>query len=57
MLKYNGNISSQEWGLGSSYSNNFKYSYDKMNRLLSGIDNLNNSETIGGYDKVGNFIS
>ena len=55
--QYNGNISSQEWGLGSSYSNNFKYSYDNMNRLLSGISTLNKNETNISYDKVGNLLS
>ena len=55
--QYNGNISSQEWGLGSSYSNNFKYSYDNMNRLLSGISTLKNNETNISYDKVGNLLT
>ena len=55
--QYNGNISSQEWGLGSSYSNNFKYTYDKMNRLLSGLSTLNKNETNISYDKVGNLLT
>jgi RHS repeat-associated protein len=51
--QFNGNISGQLWGAGSSLNSNFVYNYDKQNRLLSGIG-TGMSETLT-YDLMGNI--
>ncbi len=52
--QYNGNISSQKWGLNTGLNKQFVYSYDKLNRLNSGLSSDNNNERIG-YDVMGNI--
>ncbi|MBW4889217.1 RHS repeat-associated core domain-containing protein [Mucilaginibacter sp. HMF5004] len=53
--QFNGNIADQYWGTGSNLTKNYSYSYDKMNRLLSGISNENFTESNISYDKTGNL--
>lgn len=53
--QYNGNISNQLWGYSSTMPNTFTYSYDKLNRLVSG-SSPGLSETIS-YDNMGNITS
>ena len=54
--QYNGNISWQEWGIANNLSSNYKYVYDKLNRLTNGLHSNNiNNETNIQYDKVGNI--
>lgn len=50
---YNGNISGQLWGTGSTLGSNFVYSYDKLGRLTSGIG-TGMSETLT-YNIMGNI--
>ena len=50
--QYNGNISRQEWTGGKSYD----YTYDKLNRLESGISSDGNNESLT-YDVMGNIKS
>ncbi|MEE1943828.1 DUF6443 domain-containing protein [Pedobacter sp. KR3-3] len=54
--QFNGNIANQQWGIGSSLPNNFTYSYDKLNRLISGTSSgaIVLNETIA-YDVMGNI--
>ena len=53
--QYNGNISNQNWGAGSTLSNTFTYGYDKLNRLLNGTSTgIVMSETLT-YDVMGNI--
>lgn len=56
--QYNGNIAQQLWKTGSPTApqHNYNYTYDKANRLLSGISDENYNETLG-YDKMGNIQS
>jgi RHS repeat-associated protein len=55
--QYNGNISNQKWGSGSSLPNLFVYGYDKLNRLTTANSSgINMSEQIG-YDAMGNITS
>jgi RHS repeat-associated protein len=58
---YNGNIMYQYWGSGGSYTNRYYYSYDKLNRMMSGVfqllpagTNLSSEQGIG-YDLNGNI--
>ena len=54
--QYNGNISWQEWGIANNLSSNYKYVYDKLNRLTNGLHSNNiHNETNIKYDKVGNI--
>ncbi|MCF3109424.1 DUF6443 domain-containing protein [Niabella sp. CC-SYL272] len=53
--QFNGNIAQQLWSTNGQ-NHNYNYSYDKANRLLSGISDENNNETMG-YDKMGNITS
>lgn len=55
--KYNGNITEQYWGLGSTLNKKYLYTYDKMNRLLSGVSNEGFTEQSITYDKMGNPLS
>lgn len=53
--QYNGNISNQEWGAASSFSNVFSYTYDKLGRLKTGNSTgIILSEEIS-YDPIGNI--
>lgn len=54
--QYNGNISGQLWGIPSNKDKSYNYSYDKLNRLTSGISNENFDELLS-YDKAGNILS
>jgi len=53
--QYNGNISGQLWGPGSSLGSYFSYGYDKLNRLTSGVG-TGMSEVLS-YDAMGNILS
>jgi RHS repeat-associated protein len=54
--QYNGNVSSQKWGLSNSLNKNYVYTYDRLNRLASGISHDNKNEIIS-YDVMGNISS
>ncbi|SDM81308.1 RHS repeat-associated core domain-containing protein [Pedobacter steynii] len=54
--QYNGNISMQKWGINTGLSKAYTYTYDKLNRLNSGVSTGNNNEQIG-YDVMGNITS
>ncbi|MBB6499989.1 DUF6443 domain-containing protein [Pedobacter cryoconitis] len=51
--QYNGNIASQNWGTG----NQFVYSYDKLNRLISGTSTGVTMSEVQSYDLMGNISS
>ncbi|WP_305790909.1 RHS repeat domain-containing protein, partial [Pedobacter sp. L105] len=51
--QFNGNISGQLWGAGTSLSQNFAYNYDQLNRLKSGI--ATGMSEILTYDVMGNI--
>ncbi|MES2416534.1 MAG: polymorphic toxin type 10 domain-containing protein [Bacteroidota bacterium] len=53
--QYNGNISAQLWGAG--YGNKFLYTYDKLNRLTSGISTGVAMSEILSYDAMGNIAT
>jgi len=56
--QYNGNISRQFWSLNASPStspNVFSYSYDKLNRLTSGISSGVSMSEVLTYDNMGNI--
>jgi RHS repeat-associated protein len=53
--QYNGNISTQLWGAGSSYPNRFLYTYDKLNRLASGASTGVAMVEEMTYDAMGNI--
>jgi RHS repeat-associated protein len=58
--QYNGNITAQRWGAGIALDNGFAYSYDPMNRLLSGIGSglvANGKNEVLTYDVMGNILS
>jgi len=55
MPQYNGNIANQYWGTPGSMVKNYKYSYDPLNRLVSGIANTGNTEKSIVYDNLGNI--
>lgn len=50
--QWNGNISAQEWNGGS-----YAYSYDKLNRLLSGVASDGRNEKSIDYDLNGNIMA
>ena len=53
--QYNGNITNQEWGAGTSLPNKFTYGYDKLNRLTaSSSTGIEMSEMLS-YDLMGNI--
>lgn len=54
---WNGNIMYQYWGTPLSLSNHCTYSYDKLNRLKSGISSANNNESGISYDLEGNITA
>jgi RHS repeat-associated protein len=54
--QYNGNISSQLWGTFFNENNRFNYTYDRLNRLVSGITTDGNFMERGiSYDVMGNI--
>jgi RHS repeat-associated protein len=54
---YNGNIMYQYWGTPGSLNSNYGYSYDKLNRLTSGINTNGNNEQNIAYDPMGNVTA
>src|ERR1700761_7584970 len=53
---YNGNIMQQYWGTPGNYINHYTYSYDKLNRLKSGVTAADNYKENGiTYDTEGNI--
>lgn len=52
--QFNGNIGQQLWTTNGQ-SHYYNYSYDKANRLTSGISDEGYNETGIGYDKMGNI--
>ena len=55
--RYNGNITNQLWGTPGSLANNFTYTYDPLNRLLSGTTGGGKFEKDISYDVMGNITS
>lgn len=53
--QYNGNITSQLWGTPGNLTKSYSYTYDKLNRLLSGVNNEGYSEQSITYDVMGNI--
>ncbi|MBO9592708.1 MAG: hypothetical protein J7599_07330 [Niabella sp.] len=51
--QYNGNIAQQLWTTNGQ-NHSYNYTYDRANRLLSGISDENYNETLS-YDKMGNI--
>ncbi len=56
--QYNGNISAQLWGSGSSYHSRYDYTYDRLNRLTNGTStgSIPMSEVLT-YDVMGNITT
>ena len=46
----------QLWGTPGSLTNYYQYTYDKLNRLLSGFSTANNNESLA-YDVMGNITA
>ncbi|SEL95326.1 RHS repeat domain-containing protein [Parapedobacter koreensis] len=55
--RYNGDISSQHWGVPNNLDKSFTYSYDNLSRLKEGVSTTAFSETGINYDKMGNITS
>ncbi|MEJ5996009.1 DUF6443 domain-containing protein [Pedobacter sp. Du54] len=55
--QYNGNISAQLWGTAGSYPNRFDYTYDRLNRLTSGISTGIAMSEVITYDVMGNMTT
>ncbi|MGN8072347.1 DUF6443 domain-containing protein [Mucilaginibacter sp. 22184] len=54
--QYNGNIAYQYWGTADNLNNYYIYSYDQLNRLISGNSTTGNNELGINYDPMGNII-
>ncbi|WP_158800302.1 DUF6443 domain-containing protein [Pedobacter sp. L105] len=54
--QYNGNISGQVWGAGTSLGSKFVYAYDQQNRLVSGVG-TGMSEVIQYDNYQGNILA
>ena len=55
---YNGNIMYQYWGVPGNLNNHYTYTYDKLNRLKSGITSADNFQESGiTYDTEGNLTA
>jgi len=55
---WNGNIMYQYWGVPGNLSNHYTYTYDKLNRLISGITSADNYQESGiAYDTQGNLTA
>jgi RHS repeat-associated protein len=52
---YNGNIMYQTWLTPGYISHNYAYTYDKLNRLLSGVSDSLHKENNIAYDLMGNI--
>ena len=58
IAQYNGNIASQTWASSNASNNSYLYSYDRLNRLTSGITADNQFAEQGiSYDMAGNINS
>lgn len=58
VAQYNGNIASQSWGTRSSQNGkSYTFSYDKLDRLLSGVGIDGTTENNIAYDVMGNITS
>jgi RHS repeat-associated protein len=56
--QYNGNIAYQYWGTPGNLTNNYSYTYDKLNRLTGGVTGLDNYKETGiTYDPMGNIAT
>ncbi len=56
VAQYNGNIASQSWGTSATpNTKSYTYTYDKINRLLSGNSTDNYNEQSIAYDSEGNI--
>jgi RHS repeat-associated protein len=55
--QYNGNIAYQYWGTPGNLNLHYTYSYDKLNRLTSGLLSDNNHENAITYDLMGNLVT
>lgn len=56
--QFNGNISSQHWGVPGNLDKSYVYAYDELDRLKSGTYNTTaHSETGITYDRMGNILS
>lgn len=55
--RYNGDITEQLWGTPGSLTKNYVYSYDPLNRLLSGVSGTGNHEKNITYDAMGNILT
>ncbi|BAU53127.1 DUF6443 domain-containing protein [Mucilaginibacter gotjawali] len=55
--QYNGNIAYQYYGTPGALNTSFAYTYDRLNRLTSGISSDNNAERNIGYDMMGNITT
>ncbi|HWW43101.1 RHS repeat-associated core domain-containing protein, partial [Pedobacter sp.] len=53
--QYNGNIANQQWSTAGGAGKMYIYSYDKLNRLTSGISSDNKNEQGITYDLMGNI--
>ena len=53
--QYNGNIRVQRWGSGSSFSDQFNYLYDRLNRLSSASASAMSEQL--SYDAMGNIAT
>jgi RHS repeat-associated protein len=52
--QFNGNIAKQQWGVPGNLNKSYTYTYDKLNRLTSGISHdLHNEDIV--YDNMGNI--
>ncbi len=55
---YNGNIMYQFWGVPGNENNHYTYTYDKLNRLISGVTSADNYQESGiTYDSEGNITA
>ncbi|PTT03695.1 hypothetical protein DBR11_01585 [Pedobacter sp. HMWF019] len=55
--QYNGNIAFMQWSTAGSAAKMYVYTYDKLNRLTSGISSDNRNEQGITYDLMGNIQS
>lgn len=57
LAQYNGNISEQHWGHGTTTPNRFVYSYDPLDRLTAGSSSTSGMSETLAYDRMGNISS
>ncbi len=53
--QYNGNIAQQLWGYAATTNSTFTYSYDALNRLMSGVSTGTVMSEVLTYDDMGNI--